>query len=293
MRARNFWVKEASRLARDMPLIEAQHVWFNYHDQWRLEDVELEACPGEIVALFGPNGSGKTTLLRLLAGLLQPQEGSIRLLGAPLASYPRRRLAQLVAFLPQTRPPLRYITVGELVARGRSPHQRSGWVLAPHDLDKVRWALGYLRLENLEHRDISSLSGGEQQRAWIAMVLAQDTQILLLDEPVTFLDIKHQWDLLGLLSDLVSEYGKTVITVFQDVNHVMAVADRAYLLNSGRVIASGIPEEVITPSTLAEVYGIQVHICKCQACGRSVVIPEGAFHHEHAFYQQIRKEEAK
>jgi len=215
-------------------LIQGQQVRFRYNQRWVLDGVDLEACSGEVVALFGPNGSGKSTLLRLLAGLLQPQGGAVSLSGAPLASYSRRRLAQRVAFLPQMHPPLHHITVGELVARGRSPHRRFGWALSRHDLDRVRWALAYLRLERLEHRDVGSLSGGEQQRVWIAMVLAQDAEAVLLDEPVTFLDLKHQWDLLCMFRDLVAEYGKTVLAVFHDVNHGMAVSDRTYLLRDGR-----------------------------------------------------------
>lgn len=272
------------------PLIEARQVRFRYNQRWVLDGVDLKACPSEVVALFGPNGSGKSTLLRLLAGLLQPQGGSVSFSGAPLASYSRRRLARRVAFLPQMHQPLHHITVGELVARGRSPHQRFGWALTRHDLDRVRWALAYLHLEKLEHREVGSLSGGEQQRAWIAMVLAQDAQAVLLDEPVTFLDLKHQWDLLHMFRDLVSEHAKTVVAVFHDVNHGMAVSDRAYLLGSGRVAAAGTPEEVITCTTLADVYDVQAHVCDCSACRRSVVIPGGGFRRERALCHRTRKE---
>lgn len=255
------------------PLIEGRGVRFRYNARWGLDDVDVEAYPGEVVALFGPNGSGKSTLLRCLAGLLQPQGGAVTICGAPLASYSRRRLAQKVAFLPQMHPPLHHITVGELVARGRTPHQRFGWSLTRQDVEQVRWALSYLRLQKLEHRDVGSLSGGEQQRAWIAMVLAQDARAVLLDEPVTFLDLKYQWDLLGMFRDLTSEHGKTVVAVFHDVNHGIAVSDRSYLLQAGRVAATGTPEEVITCTTLADVYDVQAHVCKCSACRRSVVIP--------------------
>ncbi len=246
-----------------------------------LDDVTVDAHASEVVALFGPNGSGKSTLLRCLAGLLHPQEGTVALSGVPLAAYSRRQLARHVAFLPQIHQPLQFITVGELVARGRSPHQRFGWSLTPKDARAVRWALAYLKLEQFEHRTVGSLSGGERQRAWLAMVLAQDARVVLLDEPVTFLDLKHQWELLRVFRDLASEHGKTVIAVFHDVNHGMAVSDRAYLMQAGTIAVAGTPEDVITCTTLADVYDVQAHVCKCDACRRSVVIPTAGLRGDH------------
>jgi ABC-type cobalamin/Fe3+-siderophores transport system ATPase subunit len=270
-----FWTQTATpeHAPSTAPLVQAHSLRFRYGETWVLDGIDFDASAGEVVALFGPNGSGKSTLLRCLDGLLRPQEGAVSIGGTPIDAYSRRQLARRIAFLPQIHPPLHHITVGELVARGRSPHQRFSWALTQRDQMAVRWALAYLQLAHLENKAVQSLSGGEQQRAWIAMVLAQDAAVVLLDEPVTFLDLRHQWDLLAMFRNLAAEHDKLVISVFHDVNHGIAVSNRAYLLQDGRTVAVGTPEDVITRENLADVYEVQAHVCKCSKCSRSVVIP--------------------
>jgi iron complex transport system ATP-binding protein len=168
-------------------------------------------------------------------------------------------------------------TVRELVALGRTPHQKTGWVLSRKDKEKVDWALEYLQLVPLQHRLLDTLSGGERQRAWIAMALAQDTPLLLLDEPVTYMDLKHQWELLEIIIGLKEYFSKTIISVFHDINHALEVADRICLMHQGAVHRLGSPVSVITEETLRQVYGIHAHVCQVEPGWRPVVIPEGLY----------------
>ncbi|MFP4511265.1 MAG: ABC transporter ATP-binding protein [Spirochaetaceae bacterium] len=256
------------------PVVNTNGLRFSYGDHDVLHNVALAAYHGEVVGLLGANGSGKSTLLRCLAGLLPVPRSTVTLAGRDLRSMKRKQIASMVSFLPQVHETLEFLTVGELVARGRHPHTAFGWRLSSHDRDAVASALSYVQLDTLRHRPINEISGGERQRAWIAMVLAQDTPLMLLDEPVTYLDIKHQWSLLEVLTDLSRNLGKTLITVFHDINHAMAVCDRVYLLAEGRVSVSGRPEEVITSDALRHAYGVSAHVCHVRQACRSVVVPE-------------------
>jgi len=233
----------------------------------------LEAQRGEVVGLLGANGSGKSTLLRCLAGLLPVPRATVSLAGRDIRAMRRRQVATTVSYLPQAQETLNHLTVGELVARGRHPHTAGGWRLTNHDRAAVSSALAYMQLEDLADRPVNQVSGGERQRAWIAMVLAHDTPLMLFDEPVTFLDIKHQWSLLELLTDLAHNRAKTLVVVFHDINHAMAACHRVYLLRNGRVAAQGEPEDVITPHSLQHVYGVDAHVCHIRQACRSVVVP--------------------
>jgi len=159
---------------------------------------------------------------------------------------------------------------------GRSPYQGTGWICTREDREKISWAIDYMQLGHLQHRFLDTISGGERQRVWVAMVLAQDTKIILLDEPVTYMDLKHQWDLLNIILDLKDKFQKTIVAVFHDVNHALEVSDYIYLLKNGRIYADGLPEQVITKQSLQEVYEICAHVCKMQYCCRAVVIPQGS-----------------
>ena len=256
-------------------MLEVYQLDFFYGKKQVLHQIDLQAQPGEVISLLGPNGSGKSTLLRNLAGLLKPDAGTITLRGDPLEKLGRREIARQLSFLPQGQEPVQHMNVWELVARGRSPHQRAGWMMNSQDRETVQWALDYMALSHLAHRNVADLSGGERQRAWIAMVLAQDTQLVLLDEPVTYLDIKHQWDVLEVIQDLKESFHKTIITVFHDLNHAMAVSDRVYLLRQGEVFAQGPPETVITHSAMHDAYGIHAQVCRVQHCCHPVVVPAG------------------
>ena len=258
---------------RNQAPANVEAISFAYGGEPVLQDVSFHAGSGEMIGLLGPNGSGKSTLLRCIAGILRVSQGRVMLAGRDVRSMRRKQIATTVSFLPQTQEPVNHLTVHELIERGRHPHSAYGWYLSKRDHSAVSEAIEYLQLEKLIDRPIDQLSGGERQRAWIAMVLAQDTPLVLLDEPVTFLDIKHQWALLELLSDLKESLGKTLVTVFHDVNHAIAVCDRVYLLAEGKVLAHGVPETVITAESLHLTYGIGADVCHVRQACRSVVVP--------------------
>jgi len=263
----------STRTEEKQLLADARSITFAYGLDPVLRDVSFFADSGEMIGLLGPNGSGKSTLLRCLSGLLPVSHGSVMLTEREVRFMRRKQIAATVSFLPQTQEPVQHLSVRELVERGRHPHTAYGWRLSKRDHSAVEAAIEYLHLGDLRDRPVDRISGGERQRAWIAMVLAQDTPLVLLDEPVTFLDIKHQWALLDLLNDLKESLGKTLVTVFHDVNHAMAVCDRVYLLAEGKVLAEGAPEEVITPDSLHLTYGVSAHVCHVRQACRSVVVP--------------------
>jgi iron complex transport system ATP-binding protein len=193
--------------------------------------------------------------------------------GKALQTYSKRELARHVAFLPQIKERMPGATVRELVALGRTPYQYTGWASSKEDRETVDWALDYMHLGSLQHKMVDELSGGERQRVWIAMVLAQNTPMILLDEPVTFMDIKHQWELLATIDRLKRSFKKTIISVFHDLNHAMEISDRLCLLHGGRVYQIGRADNVVTEEALEAVYGIRAQVC--QVCYRSVVVPKG------------------
>ena len=256
-------------------MLLAKDIFFSYKNQIALKGVSIEAAPKTIISLLGPNGSGKSTLLRCLAGLIKPQKGVITLSNMDIRKLRPKEIAKRISFLPQIHEPVRYITVWDLVARGRSPHVTTGWYYSLKDRQKIDWALDYMQLSHLKHRQLGAISGGERQRAWIAMALAQDTAIVLLDEPVTFLDIKHQWGLLEVINNLKEGFGKTIITVFHDINHALAISDIVYLLKQGNIYNYGLTEETITDKSLQHVYEINATVCRVNKCWYPVVVPIG------------------
>jgi iron complex transport system ATP-binding protein len=158
---------------------------------------------------------------------------------------------------------------------GRAPYHRSGWVNTQEDRDKITWAIDYMQISHLVHRLVETLSGGEKQRVWIAMVLAQDTPIILLDEPVTHMDLKYQCELLRTIKDLKDNFQKTIIVVFHDINQAIEISDSVYLLKNGHVYKAGASDQVITEQAIQDVYGVCAHICRFRKCRRNVVVPTG------------------
>lgn len=256
-------------------MLEAKGLSFGYDKKPILKDISFSASRGQIISLIGPNGSGKSTLLRCLCGLLPTGKETVRLFDKPLGRYASRELSRVIAFLPQMQERVSSISVYELVGMGRTPYHRSGWFLDDDDRLKIQWAIDYMNLSSLKNRPIDMLSGGERQRAWIAMVLAQDTPIILLDEPVTYMDLKFQWDLLTVLRDLRDSFQKTVISVFHDINHALEISDQVYLLKDGRIHSTGTSEQVITERSIREVFDIGTHVCRFKKCRRPVVVPCG------------------
>ncbi len=254
--------------------LEARDLVFAYRPGARvLDGLSMEAPAGRLVAILGPNGSGKTTLLRLALGLLAPQAGEVRFAGRPLPHWPRPTLAKHVAYVPQeTRGPTAR-TVLETVLLGRSPHTGLLGFETEADWTAAREALALTGTEAFADRPLDELSGGERQRVIVARALAQQPAAVLLDEPTSFLDIRHQHAIYGLLARLVRERGLTVVTVSHDLNLAAAYADRVVLVRAGQVAASGPPAEVLRAERLSEVYETPVEVRTDDATGRPYVMP--------------------
>ncbi|MGC4791810.1 ABC transporter ATP-binding protein [Micromonospora sp. DT178] len=239
------------------PVFAAEEVRYRYRDRPVLDGVSLVIRPGECVALVGRNGCGKSTLLRLLAGIDPPQSGRVLLRGRPAHAMRRRDVARQVAVLHQQLPPMPGMTVRQLVAQGRYPHRGPlGMLWRPEDAESVA-ALDAADVAGLAAREVDTLSGGERQRVRLALALAQQTPVLLLDEPTTFLDVRHQLEVLSLVRRLHAERGLTVVAVLHELDHAARFTDRVVALAEGRVAADGPPTEVVTPELLATVFGVR------------------------------------
>ena len=223
-----------------------------------LHDVTAEVKPGEFLGLIGPNGCGKTTLLRVISGVFPPKAGQVLLNGADVQTIRRPELARIMACLSQDLALDFSFTVREVTLMGRAPHMsRIGWG-TPRDLEVVEWAMALADVSHLADRPITETSGGERQRAFIAMCLAQEPRVLLLDEPTSHLDIGHQLSVLNLVRRLNVESGLTVLAVFHDLNLASEYCDRLVLLDEGRVRAMGTPHEVLTEEMIVLTYGAKV-----------------------------------
>lgn len=236
-----------------------------------LSGVSATFAAGRFTAVIGPNGSGKSTLLSCLARQL-PYLGTITVGGDDVAGLARRRLARRIAFLPQSPSAPEGVSVRGLVERGRQPHRRAFAPLGPADRVAIDHALERLSLTALAERPLAEISGGQRQRAWIALVLAQDTPVLLLDEPTSFLDLAHQAALLEIARELAIE-GRTVVAVLHDLNLATAFADDLLVLDAGRVATHGRPAEVVTCELLAEVFDLHADVVPDPVSGVPVVLP--------------------
>jgi iron complex transport system ATP-binding protein len=240
-----------------------------------LRALDLEVPPGKITVIVGANASGKSTLLRTMSRLLTPSRGQVLLDGKSIHRTPTRELARKVGLLPQSPIAPEGITVDDLVRRGRHPHSTlfSRWTA--RDEEAVGHALIATRTADLAERSVDELSGGQRQRVWIAMALAQQTSVLLLDEPTTFLDINHQVEVLDLLVDLNRARGTTVAMVLHDLNLGARYADHLVALAEGRVHVSGPPERVLTEDNVQAVFGLQSRILTDPTSGRPIMLPIG------------------
>ncbi|MGC8963054.1 MAG: ABC transporter ATP-binding protein [Candidatus Bipolaricaulaceae bacterium] len=232
-----------------------------------LEGVELELSAGEVLGIIGPNGAGKTTLLRAMAGALRPSCGVVYLDGQKLGRFKPRDLARLLGVVPQVPSSGFDFRVRELVELGRLPHLRPPDRLSPQDQAAVARALRLADLEHLASRPISSLSGGERQRVFLAMALAQEPEVLLLDEPTAHLDVRYRLEFLTLVRRLARE-GMAVAMAIHDLNLACCFSDRLLLLSQGRVLAQGRPEEVLVPELLRQAFGLEALVLTHPISGR-------------------------
>lgn len=246
---------------------------FYYGKKQVLDNVNFSANEREIIALIGPNGSGKSTLLRCLSGILRAGNNAVTLFGRSIHTMKTQQVAKHIAFLPQVHERVDNTRVYELVSMGRLAYSTLGWVQSREDKEIIAWALSYMHLTDLQDRTIEELSGGERQRVWIAMILAQDTQIVLLDEPVTYMDMKYQYQLLYMLRDLKEKFNKTIVAVFHDINHSLEVADRIYLLKNGKIFVCGTSNDVVTADNIKKVYDVTAHVGNFDVLDKHVVVP--------------------
>ncbi|MDQ1122385.1 ABC transporter ATP-binding protein [Microbacterium trichothecenolyticum] len=256
----------------------AEELTLGYGDRTIVESLDLQIPAGRVTTIVGANACGKSTLLKAMARLLSPSAGQVLLDGKSIHRLPTKQVARILGLLPQSPLAPDGIAVSDLVSRGRHPHQGalSRWTSA--DDAAVARALEATDTAHLADRSVDELSGGQRQRVWIAMALAQETDVLLLDEPTTFLDISHQIDVLDLLTDLNRDRGTTVAMVLHDLNLAARYADHLVAMAGGRIIAAGDPGEVLTEETVREVFGLDSRVVPDPLTGRPLIIPIGRHH---------------
>ncbi|MTE00728.1 ATP-binding cassette domain-containing protein [Paracoccus sp. YIM 132242] len=255
--------------------LSVRNLTAGYGDRTILQGLDLEVLPGRITAIVGANACGKSTLLRAMSRLLAPRAGQVLLDGKAIHRMAPRRVAQVMGLLPQSPTAPEGITVADLVSRGRHPHHGllSRW--SRGDDEAVAAALEVTRTLDLAERAVDELSGGQRQRVWIAMALAQETDLLLLDEPTTFLDISHQVEVLDLLTDLNHRRGTTVVMVLHDLNLAARYADHLVAMANGTLHAQGTPEDVLTEGNVRAVFGLDSRIIPDPISGRPMMLPIG------------------
>ncbi|PQM75468.1 ABC transporter ATP-binding protein [Corynebacterium sp. J010B-136] len=262
----------------DSTALHVKDVSVGYGERTVLDTLNVDIKRGAVTSIVGPNGCGKSTLLRTMSRLLNPTNGEIVLDGKSIHDIPTRKLATQLGLLPQTPIAPDGIVVADLVGRGRTPHQGILGRWSQQDYDIVAEALETTGISDLAERSIDELSGGQRQRVWIAMALAQRTDTLLLDEPTTYLDVKHQLDVLDLLTELNRDRGTTIVMVLHDLNLAARYSDELVAVSGGKVFAHGHPREVITKENVKSVFGIDSVIITDPVSDQPAVMPIGRHH---------------
>ncbi|MFC9438204.1 ABC transporter ATP-binding protein [Nocardia sp. NPDC057030] len=260
-------------VSTDRVRLRADQVRLGYRGRTISDHLSVDIPDGAFTVIIGPNACGKSTLLRALARLLTPEDGAVLLDGKAITAYPAKEVARRIGLLPQSSTAPDGIRVADLVARGRYPHQTLLRQWSRADEAAVTAAMAATGVTDLSARSVDELSGGQRQRVWIAMVLAQETPIILLDEPTTYLDIAHQIQLLDLCRSLNRESGRTVVAVLHDLNHAFRYADHLIAMRDGRVIAAGAPREIATAELVRAVFALGCRIIDDPETGTPLVIP--------------------
>ncbi len=258
--------------------LSAEALTLAYDDRTVIGGLDVALPAGRVTVIVGANACGKSTLLRGLARLLKPAGGTVLLNGSDISTQPTKAVARVLGLLPQTPLAPEGISVADLVGRGRYPHQ--GWFRqwTPEDDAAVAQALEATDTLALADRSVDELSGGQRQRVWIAMALAQQTDILLLDEPTTFLDVTHQIEVLDLITDLNRRSGTTVVMVLHDLNLAARYADHLIAMRDGRIVAEGAPSDVVTQETVSGVFDLECRVIADPVSGTPMVVPIGRHH---------------
>lgn len=259
-------------------ILAARDISLGYGERHVIDGMNLTIPPGAITSIVGPNGCGKSTLLRAFSRLLTPGAGEVLLDGDPLSSRSAKQLARILGLLPQSPVAPEGIVVTDLVGRGRHPHQGLMGRWSARDYEAVARSLEATNTTALAERAVDELSGGQRQRVWIAMSLAQETEVLLLDEPTTFLDVANQLEILDLLTDLNREQGTTIVMVLHDINLAARYSDYLVAMKDGTILVQGTPEDVVTPTHIEEVFGIRCQVHSDPVSGTPLVMPIGRHH---------------
>ncbi|WP_410659728.1 ABC transporter ATP-binding protein [Amycolatopsis sp. lyj-112] len=254
--------------------LHAEALTLAYDGRTVAEDLGVVIPDQSFTVIVGPNACGKTTLLRALARMLKPRTGSVYLDGQVITSFPAKEVARRLGLLPQSSLAPDGITVADLVARGRYPHQRLLRQWSREDATVVAESMRATGVDDLAERLVDELSGGQRQRVWMAMALAQETDLLLLDEPTTYLDIAHQMDILDLCAQLHEEQGRTLVAVLHDLNHAARYATHMIAMRDGEVLATGSPEEVVTATNVEKIFELPCRVMPCPETGTPLVIPK-------------------
>ncbi|MGW2593650.1 ABC transporter ATP-binding protein [Streptomyces sp. NPDC001515] len=270
-------VPEAAQADPGPPRLTARGVTVGYGGRTVIDGLDVEIPPGVVTTVIGPNGCGKSTLLRTLSRLLKPAAGTVVLDGDDISRLRTRDVARKLGLLPQAPVAPEGLTVADLVARGRHPHQSWLRQWSSDDADVVADALALTGVSELADRPVDSLSGGQRQRVWISMTLAQGTDLLLLDEPTTYLDLAHAIDVLDLVDDL-HESGRTVVMVLHDLNLATRYSDNLVVMRGGEILAQGHPREVITAELLDEAFGLRARVIDDPVGDRPLIVPIGRTH---------------
>lgn len=253
--------------------LSAENVTLAYDQRVIAEQLSVEIPDQSFTVIVGPNACGKSTLLRALSRMLKPNEGRVLLDGNVIQSMPAKKVARTLGLLPQSSVAPDGITVADLVGRGRYPHQGILRQWSTEDERVVQESMRQTGVAELGDRYVDELSGGQRQRVWIAMALAQQTPLLLLDEPTTYLDIQHQIDVLDLCAELHEEQGRTLVAVLHDLNHAARYATHLVALREGRVIAEGAPKDIVTAGLVEEVFGLRCQVIDDPETGTPLVVP--------------------
>lgn len=243
-----------------MKSIETKNLDIAYDDSLIVKELNMQIPEGKITSIIGANGCGKSTILKAVGRILKPKKGVVHLSGQDISKLPTKEIAKKMAILPQTPTAPSGLTVGELVAYGRFPHQKGFGNLTEEDKRIVKWALTATKLSEFERREVDALSGGQRQRVWIAMALAQQTDLILLDEPTTYLDLAHQLEVLKLLYELNRNQKCTIVMVLHDLNLAARFSDYIIAIQKGAIIEHGAPEEVMTPEVLRKTFNINADV---------------------------------